>query len=196
MPLKEILDKIQDKLPADVGDDITTLLADARREANIVLADLSAANNESKERRLKLSELSAEIDNLKAQLADATKEDPDMESIKKKAAEFDNLIEKQKKEKLEQWKAKHEELLSIVNNDTDKRKDKISALLADFLSPAEGEEYTPEMADANLKLYSVLQKAGAFEESQESKTQFQRKSNPADTTKSPDYTFGQELKTK
>jgi len=66
-------------LPADAGNDILSLLADAKREANIVLADLSAANNESKERRLKLAEMSSQIDALNAKLADATKADPELD---------------------------------------------------------------------------------------------------------------------
>ena len=76
MALKEILDKIQANLPADAGAELTSLLADAKREANTVLADLSAANNESKGRREKLTEMVSEIDALKAKLADATKADP------------------------------------------------------------------------------------------------------------------------
>ena len=176
MALKEILDKITNSLPADVGNDILSLLADAKREANTVLADLSAANNESKERRLKLAEMSSQIDALNAKLADATKADPEIDSIKEKAKRFDEMIKKQETEKLSQWKAKHEQLQKIINADTDKRKAKVSELMADFIMPAEGEEYTAEMADANLKLYSVLEKAGAFTEPEAETTGFQRKS--------------------
>jgi DNA repair exonuclease SbcCD ATPase subunit len=176
MALKEILDKIMNSLPADAGNDILSLLADAKREANTVLADLSAANNESKERRLKIAEMSSQIDALNAKLADATKADPELDSIKEKAAKFDEMMANQKTETLNKWKAKLEELQAIVKNDTDKRKDKVAALLADFAHPANGEEYTLEMADANLKLCSVLEKAGAFTAPETVTTDFQRKS--------------------
>ena len=186
MAIKEILDKIANALPADAGNDILSLLADAKREANTVLADLSAANNESKERRLKLGEMSSQIDALNAKLADATKADPEFDSIKDKAKRFDEMMQKQETEKLNQWKAKHEQLQKIVSNETDKRKAKVSELMADFIMPAEGEEYTAEMADANLKLYSVLEKAGAFAEPEPQSTGFQRVSAAAGVAK-PEY---------
>ena len=132
MALKEILDKITNALPADAGNDILSLLADAKREANTVLADLSAANNESKERRLKLAEMSSQIDALNAKLADATKADPEIDSIKEKAIKYDELLQSKKTETLNLWKAKHEELQKILSSDTDKRKDKIAALMPDF----------------------------------------------------------------
>lgn len=196
MALKEILDKIQANLPADAGNELTSLLADAKREANTVLADLSAVNNESKGRREKLTEMGSEIDTLKAQLADATKPNPEIDSLRDKAKKFDEMMQKQETETVAQWKERHAELQKIISTDTDKRKDKVSKLMADFIMPAEGEEYTAEMAAANLKLYSVLEKAGAFAEPAESKTDFQRRSNPADMNTKAEYTFGKELKEK
>lgn len=196
MALKEILDRIQANLPADAGNELTSLMADAKREANTVLAALSAANNESKGYREKLTEMTSEIDTLKAQLADATKANPEIDSLKDKAKRFDEMMQKQETETVAQWKERHAELQKIISTDTDKRKDKVSKLMADFIMPAEGEEYTAEMAAANNRLYSVLEKAGAFAEPAESKTDFQRRSNPADTNTKAEYTFGKELKEK
>lgn len=196
MALKEILDKIMNSLPADAGNDILSLLADAKREANIVLADLSAANNESKERRLKLAEMSSQIDALNAKLADATKADPELDSIKEKAAKYDELLQSKKTETLNLWKAKHQELQKILSSDTDKRKDKIAALMPDFSIPAEGEELDADTAAQNLKLYSVLEKAGVFADPADTKTDFQRKSNPGGGEPKEPYTFGKALQKK
>lgn len=196
MALKEILDKIMNSLPADAGNDILSLLADAKREVNIVLADLSAANNESKERRLKLAEMSSQIDALNAKLADATKADPELDSIKEKAAKYDELLQSKKTETLNLWKAKHEELQKILSSDTDKRKDKIAALMPDFSIPAEGEELDADTAAQNLKLYSVLEKAGVFADPADTKTDFQRKSNPGGGETKEPYTFGKALQKK
>jgi chromosome segregation ATPase len=196
MALKEILDKITNSLPADAGNDILSLLADAKREANTVLADLSAANNESKERRLKLAEMSSQIDALNAKLADATKADPELDSIKEKAAKYDELLQSKKTETLNLWKAKHQELQKILASDTDKRKDKIAALMPDFSIPAEGEELDADTAAQNLKLYSVLEKAGVFADPADTKTDFQRKSNPGGGETKEPYTFGKALQKK
>jgi chromosome segregation ATPase len=197
MALKEILDKITNSLPADAGNDILSLLADAKREANTVLADLSAANNESKERRLKIAEMSSQIDALNAKLADATKADPELDSIKEKAAKYDELLQSKKTETLNLWKAKHQELQKILASDTDKRKDKIAALMPDFSIPAEGEELDADTAAQNLKLYSVLEKAGVFaDDPADTKTDFQRKSNPGGGETKEPYTFGKALQKK
>lgn len=180
MAIKEILDKIAGKLPDDAGNELMSLIADAKREANTILADLSAANNESKERRLKLSEMNSENEALKAKLADATKANPEIDSLKEKAAKYDELIKSKEAETLKQWQDKYAEIQKIASNDADKRKDKIKALLADFQIPAEGETLTAEAAAANLKLYSIAEKAGAFAEPQETThTNFQQRSNPA-----------------
>ena len=191
MALKEILDKITNSLPADAGNDILSLLADAKREANTVLADLSAANNESKERRLKLAEMSSQIDALNAKLAD-----PEIDSIKEKAIKYDELLQSKKTETLNLWKAKHQELQQILSSDTDKRKDKVAALMPDFSIPAEGEELDADTAAQNLKLYSVLEKAGAFADPADTKTDFQRKSNPGGGETKEPYTFGKALEKK
>ena len=196
MALKEILDKIQANLPADAGAELTSLLADAKREANTVLADLSAANNESKGRREKLAEMGSEIETLKAKLADATKPNAELDSIKEKAIKYDELLQSKKTETLNLWKAKHQELQKILSSDTDKRKDKIAALMPDFSIPAEGEELDADTAAQNLKLYSVLEKAGAFADPADTKTDFQRKSNPGGGETKEPYTFGKALQKK
>ena len=189
MAIKEILDKIQATLPADAGAELSALLADARREANTILADISAANAESKERRIKLNEANAELDAVKAQLADATKPNAELDSLKKKASEYDSMIEKRNAEALARWQEKQKSLLDITASDTDKRKDKIAALMADFTIPAEGETLTPDVAEANLRTYSLLEKAGAFETPQDTGTPFQRKSGTPPDAK-PDFKSG------
>lgn len=189
MALKEILDKIQATLPADAGAELTSLLADAKREATSILADISAANAESKERRIRLNEATAELDTVKGKLADATKPNPELDSLKKKASEYDAMLEKRNAESISRWQEKQKVLTSITASDTDKRKDKIAALLADFTIPAEGETLTPDMAEANLRTYGLLEKAGAFETPQDTGTPFQRKSgNVSDAT--PNYKSG------
>jgi hypothetical protein len=140
--------------------------------------------------------MSSQIDALNAKLADATKADPELDSIKEKAAKYDELLQSKKTETLNLWKAKHQELQKILASDTDKRKDKIAALMPDFSIPAEGEELDADTAAQNLKLYSVLEKAGVFaDDPADTKTDFQRKSNPGGGEKEP-YTFGKALQKK
>ena len=102
-------------------------------------------------------------------------------------------MQSKKTETLNQWKAKQQELQNILSNETDKRKDKIAALMPDFSIPAEGEELDADTAAHNLKLYSVLEKAGAFADPTDTKTDFQRKSNPGGGEPKEPYTFGKAL---
>ena len=51
MALKEILDKIKDKLGADAPAEVSALLADATREVTDILDTLSSANRESASRK-------------------------------------------------------------------------------------------------------------------------------------------------
>lgn len=178
MALKEILDKIMAKLPADAGDEINALLADAKREAATVLADLSSANAESKSRREKLEALKSEIEAVKAELeAEKVKaNDPELDKLRKKASDYDTLQSERNAKIVKEWQEKFTALDAISKSPTDKRKDKVKDLLADFQIPAEGQEITPEIADANLKLYRVAEKAGGLAEPSEPGTGFQRKS--------------------
>ena len=59
---------------------------------------------------------------------------------------YDELLQSKKTETLNLWKAKHQELQKILASDTDKRKDKIAALMPDFSIPAEGEELDADTA--------------------------------------------------
>jgi len=105
-------------------------------------------------------------------------------------------LQSKQTETLNLWKAKHQELQKILSSDTDKRKDKIAALMPDFSIPADGEELDADTAAQNLKLYSVLEKAGAFADPADTKTDFQRKSNPGGGETKEPYTFGKALQKK
>lgn len=159
MALKEILDKIQGKLPTDIGEDITALLADAKREATTVLSDLSSANSESKTRKEKIRELEAEKDTLNQEISKLSTNDNKAELERLKAIETEFTAHKQELDNktIAEWKA----ISEIFNiKDTDKRFPKISKIKDRFVL---ADELTIDQARENMKNYALLTDAGAFE---------------------------------
>lgn len=159
MALKEILDKIQGKLPTDIGEEITALLADAKREATTVLSDLSSANNESKTRKEKIRELEAEKDALNQEISKLSTNDNKVEIERLKAIETEFTAHKQELDNkvIADWKAKSE----IFNiKETDKRFEKISKIKDRFTL---SDEITVDQARKNLDAYNLLSDAGALD---------------------------------
>lgn len=159
MALKEILDRIKSKLPADAGEEINTLLADARREADTVLDDLRSANSESKSRKDKLRDQQNEIDTLKSDLEKfkVSSDSPEFKAMQKKASEYDALLEKQNAEAITEWT---ERAKVFALPETDPKRKKADAIKADFQFP---EQMTPEVAKENLKAFKLAEKTGYFE---------------------------------
>ena len=162
MALKEILDKIQAQLPADAGTDIIALIADAKREASTVLADLSSANSESKSRREKLSEKDAKIAELEQQIAQATSPEAkaEIERLKKIEAKHLETIAAADA----QLKTKWAEIAKVLTVDkTDKRHEKVSKIKDRFKLPQnETDELTIDEIKANLERYDLLESTGYF----------------------------------
>ena len=176
MAIKEILDRIKTKLPADAGEEINALLADARREADTILDDLKSANSESKSRKDKLRELQSEIETLKTE-ADTLKSKQNTDEFKalqKKASDYDALIEKQNTELVKTWQEK-QKLFEV--KETDPRKAKIDAIRGDFQF-LEGEQLTPDIARANLDRLSLVEKTGVFEVQKQNGTDYKHGTDP------------------
>lgn len=159
MALKEILDKIQGKLPADAGEEIMSLLADAKREATTILSDLSSANNESKSRKEKIRELESEKDTLTQEIAKLSSNDNKAEIERLKAIEAEYSAHKADLDNqlIADWKKKAE-IFNIPS--TDKRHSKIESLKPDFVL---SDDITVEQARSNLDKFNLLSKANAFD---------------------------------
>ena len=159
MALKEILDKIQGKLPTDIGEEIISLLADAKREATTVLSDLSSANNESKTRKEKIRELESELETKKSEINALSSNDnkAELDRLKSIEAEYEAHKTELDNKTIAEWKS----ISEIFNiKDTDKRYPKISKIKDRFVL---SDEITVEQARKNLDAYSLLTDAGAFD---------------------------------
>ena len=159
MAIKEILDRIKTKLPADAGEEINALLADARREADTILDDLKSANSESKSRKDKLRELQSEIETLKteAETLKSKQNTDEFKALQAKASEYDKLIADKNETLIKTWNEKSK---VFALPETDPLSKKAAAVKGDFQFP---ETITPEIAEHNLKQFSLLEKTSYFQ---------------------------------
>jgi len=158
MALKEILDKIKDKLGADAPAEVSALLADAAREATDILDTLSSANRESASRKTKIRELEQELEIEKDKTEKMTEKQKEFEQFKSKAEQYDQYLAKQNQEIISSWKAANEKLASI--KETDKRYERVKPVLTKFKKAEEGKELSAADAKYNLDLYDVMVSTG------------------------------------
>ena len=158
MAIKEILDKIKDKLGADAPAEVSALLADATREATDILDTLSSANRESASRKTKIRELEQELEIEKDKTEKMTEKQKEFEQFKSKAEQYDQYLAKQNQEIISSWKAANEKLASI--KETDKRYERVKTVLGKLKKAEEGKELSAADAKYNLDLYDVMVLAG------------------------------------
>ena len=158
MAIKEILDKIKDKLGADAPAEVSALLADATREATDILDTLSSVNRESASRKTKIRELEQELEIEKDKTEKMTEKQKEFEQFKSKAEQYDQYLANQNQEILSSWKAANEKLASI--KETDKRYERVKTVLGKLKKAEEGKELSAADAKYNLDLYDVMVLAG------------------------------------
>jgi len=160
MALKEILDKIKDKLGADAPAEVSALLADAAREATDILDTLSSANRESASRKTKIRELEQELEIEKDKTEKMTEKQKEFEQFKSKAEQYDQYLAKQNQEIISSWKAANEKLASI--KETDKRYERVKTVLGKLKKAEEGKELSAADAKYNLDLYDIMVSTGVL----------------------------------
>ena len=160
MAIKEILDKIKDKLGADAPAEVSALLADATREATDILDTLSSANRESASRKTKIRELEQELEIEKDKTEKMTEKQKEFEQFKSKAEQYDQYLAKQNQEILSSWKAANEKLASI--KETDKRYERVKTVLGKLKKAEEGKELSAADAKYNLDLYEIMVSTGVL----------------------------------
>ena len=160
MAIKEILDKIKDKLGADAPAEVSALLADATREVTDILDTLSSANRESASRKAKIRELEKELETEKDKTEKMNEKQKEFEQIKAKAEQYDQYLAKQNQEIISSWKAANEKLASI--KETDKRYERVKPVLTKFKKAEEGKELSAADAKYNLDLYDIMVSTGVL----------------------------------
>ena len=158
MAIKEILDKIKDKLGADAPAEVSALLADATREVTDILDTLSSANRESASRKAKIRELEKELEIEKDKTEKMTEKQKEFEQFKSKAEQYDQYLANQNQEILSSWKAANEKLASI--KETDKRYERVKTVLGKLKKAEEGKELSAADAKYNLDLYDIMVSSG------------------------------------
>ena len=160
MAIKEILDKIKDKLGADAPAEVSALLADATREVTDILDTLSSANRESASRKTKIRELEQELEIEKDKTEKMTEKQKEFEQFKSKAEQYDQYLANQNQEILSSWKAANEKLASI--KETDKRYERVKTVLGKLKKAEEGKELSVADAKYNLDLYDIMVSTGVL----------------------------------
>ena len=160
MAIKEILDKIKDKLGADAPAEVSALLADATREATDILDTLSSVNRESASRKTKIRELEKELEIEKDKTEKMTEKQKEFEQFKSKAEQYDQYLANQNQEILSSWKAANEKLASI--KETDKRYERVKTVLGKLKKAEEGKELSVADAKYNLDLYDIMVSTGVL----------------------------------
>ncbi len=160
MAIKEILDKIKDKLGADAPAEVSALLADATREATDILDTLSSVNRESASRKTKIRELEQELEIEKDKTEKMTEKQKEFEQFKSKAEQYDQYLANQNQEILSSWKAANEKLASI--KETDKRYERVKTVLGKLKKAEEGKELSVADAKYNLDLYDIMVSTGVL----------------------------------
>jgi len=160
MAIKEILDKIKDKLGADAPAEVSALLADATREATDILDTLSSANRESASRKTKIRELEKELEIEKEKTEKMTEKQKEFEQFKSKAEQYDQYLANQNQEIISSWKAANEKLASI--KETDKRYERVKTVLGKLKKAEEGKELSVADAKYNLDLYDIMVSTGVL----------------------------------
>jgi hypothetical protein len=161
MALKEILDKIQSALPADADSSLTSLLADAKREATVVLSDLSSANKEAQKYREELKAEKLTVETVKADLDKLSAPDAEIQRLKKIESEYLAKVQADNEAVKNTWLEKAK---TLAVDKTSKLYEKAEKVKADFKGLDKPEELTIDDIKANLERFSLLEKTGYFAE--------------------------------
>lgn len=161
MRIKDIIAQVRAKISSEELEKVNGLLSEIARAEDDILADRSAANNESKSRKEKIRELESNIEELNSKLEAASKQIAEFDNEKKELIEYKTKWESEKTERekvnLEKWnniKAKFD------IKETDPGFDKISKLKTYYHF---GDELTPKQIEENLKLAKRDEDLGLFQ---------------------------------
>jgi len=160
MQIKDIIAQVRAKMPAEVPAEINTLLSEIEREGETLLADRTAANNESKERKGKIRELEANIEAQKAELEAATKKAADIEKEKTELRSYKDKWEVAKAERETANKTKWDDIKKKFDvKETDKEFDQIAKLKKYYTLT---DDPTPEQVEQNLNMANQHSELGLF----------------------------------
>jgi predicted RNase H-like nuclease (RuvC/YqgF family) len=190
MAIKEKLNHIISQLTGDNADALKQELREAILEADNITEALTQANAESKARKEKLRTIESELNDVKEALDKTKSLTPELETYKKKAADYDAYLSQQRQTRLADWNKK----ASIFNTkETDKLHGKLQAVKDKFVfAPDDKTELTDEQVSANMRAYELLEVAGFFKAEDDNKGGFPRPANNDGNNKAT-LTSGQAL---
>ena len=162
MAIKQILDKIKGTLGADASAELSSLIADAIREADDMTDSLASVNKESKSRKEKIREMEAQLESLNEKLAnnDPSKHQAEIDRLKQIEGKYNEVLTSQESELRQKW----QEYAKVFSVDkTDKRYEIVTSVKDQFKFADADAELPIEHVKANLASYELLQKAKAFD---------------------------------
>lgn len=160
MKIKELIDRVRSKLSSEELEQVNSLLSEIARAEAEILADRSAANEESKNRKNKIRELETTIEEINGKLEAANNTIADNETKTKELEEYKTKWESAKiereKNNLEKWN-KLKTRFDV--KETDSNYDKVQKLKSYYVFD---EEITPEQIQKNLELMKRDEDLGLF----------------------------------
>jgi len=163
MSVKEILSEIRTKLSDEELSKITSQLSAIERDYDGVVEDLHSANGESKKRKEKIRELTAQIEET------GDSESDWKEKLKKKDDEIKRLksIEKEHTEYVAAEQKKHADIWAtrakkFEVEESDPLYPKVQEVISKFSFGTEETPLTPEQVKANNALFEIYDEIGHF----------------------------------
>lgn len=170
MTIQEILERISAKVGTEMPE-VSSLIAEAKRESQVNYEDYLAVCKENKARRLNERELESKLETKDAEILKLSNSDTkgEIERLRKIESEYQTKLKADEDTLRASWeeRAKIFELPT-----TDKRYAQIQKIRTDF---AFAEENAPLGIDAiknNMRLADTLTKAGVFDEPNPAPAQF------------------------
>lgn len=162
MAIKTILDKIKAVLGADAPAEVSSLLADAMRDAEDMIDGLAAANKESKSRKEKIRELESSIETLNDQLSktDPDKQKAEIDRLKDIEGKYNETLKSQEQSLRAKW-AEYAKVFSIP--ETDKRHGIVTGIKDRFKFADADKELDIDAIKANIDAYELLAAAKALD---------------------------------
>lgn len=161
MEITSLIAEIRKELGDEAVAKVNAQLGQIERGFKNVVDDLHNANAESKGRKEKIRELTAEIDKNKENLTEIETLKNTIQELTEYKTKFSEYQKQQESAKRKEW----EDLSSkIFVPETDKNYEKLAKIQDKFLKANDEESLTIGQIDENLKTYNLLDSAGFFGE--------------------------------
>ncbi len=159
MKIQELIAEIRKSLTAEELAKVSSSLSNVEREYLDTVDNLKSANAESKGRKEKIREMTAEIEELKDLTTSVDKLKTQIVELSEYKKQLDTIKAKEFETTKTKWEEKSK--LLIVPEDN-KQFQTMQRLRTKFVFPEEGKELEAKQIEQNLQAFELLETAGVF----------------------------------